>query len=160
MSAKGRKKKARARTTSPRTVDAARSAVMRAVRGSGTHPEVVVRALVRRLGYRATFNKRSLPGKPDIVARAMRKVIFVHGCFWHGHSCKRGRRIPKANRKYWIKKVASNRSRHRKAVRLLRTSGWSTLTLWECQLHDIARALLRIERFLSGHLVSARSARS
>lgn len=130
-------------------VEARRSAIMRAVLGSGTRPELLVRAIVRRLGYSATFNSRSLPGKPDIVLLTIRKVVFVHGCFWHGHACKRGNRIPHTNRDYWIEKVARNRDRHRSAIRMLRAGGWSTLTLWECQLADLSRASARLATFFA-----------
>ena len=157
------KRKARSKTTRTRgrpvSVDPARSATMRAVGSRGTTPELLVRQTVRRLGYRARYNSPTLPGKPDIVILSQRKVIFVHGCFWHGHSCARGDRVPRANRAYWVRKVSANRRRHRIAVRALHELGWFTLTLWECQLHDTASLSRRIGAFLGSpqHPGSSRS---
>ncbi len=88
-----------------------RSAVMRRVKGRGTGPEIAVRRLIWRLGGRYRLNRADLPGKPDIVLAGRRLAIFVHGCFWHGHDCARGARVPKANKAYWIAKVARNRAR-------------------------------------------------
>jgi DNA mismatch endonuclease (patch repair protein) len=135
---------------------AKRSAVMRAVKGRGTAPERVVRRLVWSLGGRYRLNRADLPGKPDIVLPGRRLAIFVHGCFWHGHDCARGARVPKANRDYWTAKVARNRARDAKAREALASAGWRVETIWECELKDRAglegrvRSWLRDSRFQSG----------
>lgn len=149
MRDRARKKTTRLATTHHTSPDPRRSAVMRAVRSKGTGAEKLVRAAVRRLGYRVTYNSESLPGKPDLINRFEKKAIFVHGCFWHGHTCKRGNRVPVSNRAYWIEKVNGNRSRHRKALRLLRSLGWSTLTIWECQLSDLNTLSSRLARLVA-----------
>jgi DNA mismatch endonuclease (patch repair protein) len=130
---------------------AQRSAVMRAVKARNTRPELVVRALVRNIGYarRYRLSGSGLPGKPDLVFGGLRKVVFVHGCFWHGHGCARGARAPKANAAYWRAKIAGNRARDRACVRALRKQGWQALILWECALRDRAAVAARLERFLS-----------
>jgi len=115
-----------------------RSAVMRRVKGAGTAPELAVRRLVWRLGGRYRLNRKDLPGKPDIVLPGRRLAIFVHGCFWHGHDCARGARVPKANRDYWVAKVARNRARDAAARAALLTAGWRVETVWECEMRDAA----------------------
>lgn len=116
-----------------------RSRIMRAVRSKDTSPELIVRKVSFSLGYRHRLHRKDLPGKPDIVYPSKKKVIFVHGCFWHGHDCKRGARVPKNNREYWINKIEKNRKRDKKNQSLLTESGWDYLILWECQIkeHDI-----------------------
>jgi len=115
-----------------------RSAVMRRVKGAGTGPELTVRRLIWRLGGRYRLNRKDLPGKPDIVLPGRRLAIFVHGCFWHGHDCARGARVPKANRDYWIAKVARNRARDAAARLALESGGWRVETVWECEMRDAA----------------------
>lgn len=88
-----------------------RSEIMRRVRSTNTTPELIIRRLVHSLGFRYRLHKKDLPGKPDLVFSGKRKVIFVHGCFWHGHKCKRGNRPPKDNREYWEKKINANMKR-------------------------------------------------
>jgi len=126
-----------------------RSAVMRAVKSSDTAPERAVRAAVCALGYgrRYRLNGR-LPGKPDLVFTALRKVVFVHGCFWHGHDCKRGARRPKDNAAYWTQKIARNRARDAASLRALRDEGWSALVVWECETRDAGALAVRLGRFL------------
>ena len=111
-----------------------RSAVMRAVKGRDTGPERAVRAMLRAFapGYR--LNRADLPGKPDIVYGRRKLAIFVHGCFWHGHDCARGARVPKANRDYWLGKVGRNRARDAVARAALAAAGWRVETVWECEL--------------------------
>jgi DNA mismatch endonuclease (patch repair protein) len=118
----------------PRDAETIRSDTMRAVKGRDTGPERAVRAVLRRFapGYR--LNRRDLPGSPDVAFLGRRKAIFVHGCFWHGHDCARGARAPKANAEYWAKKIARNRARDAAALAALAAIGWTTLTLWECEL--------------------------
>ncbi len=115
-----------------------RSAVMRRIKGKDTSPELKVRRMLTRMGLRYRLHRADLPGKPDIVMPGRRLVIFVHGCFWHGHDCVRGARAPKANRDYWERKIGRNRERdieHRAALEAL---GWRVVTLWECELKDEA----------------------
>ena len=128
--------------------DPARSATMRSVRSEDTQPELVIRRILHRLGYRYRLHDRSLPGKPDIVFSGRRKVVFVHGCFWHGHDCPRGCRVPKANREYWVQKVARNRSRDTQQSGALTREGWQTLTVWECEIAKSEHLISRLIRFL------------
>ena len=111
-----------------------RSAVMRAVKARGTGPELAVRRLIWSLGGRYRLNRADLPGKPDIVLAGRRLAIFVHGCFWHGHDCQRGARVPKANRAYWTVKIAANRARDTAVRDALRAASWRVETVWECAL--------------------------
>lgn len=135
----------------PDTFNAAkRSWIMSLVRSEDTTPELFVRRLVHRMGYRFRLHRRDLPGCPDMVFPSRRKVIFVHGCFWHQHRCKRGRRIPKSNNAYWRSKLGRNVERDRKNQRRLRTMGWDVLVLWECQLHmeNIEALTTKIHKFM------------
>src|SRR5580692_9375210 len=111
-----------------------RSWVMSRVKARDTSPEIAVRRLLHAKGYRFRLHRTDLPGKPDIVFPSRRKAIFVNGCFWHGHDCARGARIPEANRTYWESKVTRNRKRDRLQTHVLEDSGWSVLTVWECEL--------------------------
>lgn len=124
---------------------AKRSEIMSLIRGRDTKPELALRSLLHRLGYRFTVNgpnNRNLPGKPDIVLPKYRTVIFVHGCFWHGHDCARGARVPKANRDYWLAKVGRNRARDAASAEALAALGWRVETIWECELkQDLAGRL-------------------
>jgi DNA mismatch endonuclease (patch repair protein) len=126
-----------------------RSAVMRRVKGKDTAPEIVVRRLIWRLGGRYRLHAASLPGKPDIVLPGRRLAIFVHGCFWHGHDCARGARVPKANRDYWLGKVARNRARDAASCAALTAAGWRVETIWECDLKDRAALEARVEAWLA-----------
>lgn len=128
-----------------------RSAVMRAVKSSDTAPERAVRAAVRALGYarRYRLGGSALPGKPDLVFGAMHKTIFVHGCFWHGHDCKRGARQPKDNADYWCAKIARNRTRDVSVLKALKADGWKSLTIWECETRDAEKLSTKLERFLA-----------
>ena len=113
-----------------------RSAVMRRVKGRDTTPELKVRKALTRLGARYRLHRADLPGKPDIVLPGRRLAIFVHGCFWHGHDCARGARVPKQNRDYWLEKVAKNRARDAAHREALAGKGWRVETIWECELKD------------------------
>ena len=114
--------------------DPARSAVMRAVKGRDTKPEMTVRHAAHALGYRFRLHRKDLPGSPDLVFPRLKKVIFVHGCFWHGHDCARGARAPKTNAEYWQAKIAQNVARDARVLGKLDVLGWETLTIWECEL--------------------------
>lgn len=125
-----------------------RSEIMRRVRSTDTSPEMIVRKLTHSLGYRYRLHRKDLPGKPDLVFPGRKKIIFVHGCFWHGHQCKRGNRIPKKNREYWIKKISSNIVRDKQHLVELAESGWSVLVIWECETKDRETLKRRIVGFL------------
>jgi DNA mismatch endonuclease, patch repair protein len=122
-----------------------RSELMSRIRGVDTRPELIVRRLAHSLGYRFRLHRRDLPGIPDLVFPARRKVVLVHGCFWHRHSHCRFAYNPKSNREFWANKFAANRARDRRAIRQLRAAGWDPLIVWECELRDLTsvrRALL------------------
>jgi len=120
-----------------------RSENMRRIRSKGMKPELLVRSIAHRMGYRFRLHARDLPGRPDLVFRSRRKIIFVNGCFWHGHSCKEGRRVPKSNVDYWMQKIAKNKVRDAKNRRKLKADGWSVLTIWECEKEPEIRQKLR-----------------
>jgi DNA mismatch endonuclease (patch repair protein) len=126
-----------------------RSAVMRAVKGSGTSAELAVRRIVWACGGRYRLNRADLPGRPDIVLPGRRLAIFVHGCFWHGHDCARGARVPKANRDYWLAKVARNRARDAAVQAQLVEAGWRAEVVWECQTRDADGLAQRVRGWLS-----------
>jgi DNA mismatch endonuclease (patch repair protein) len=121
---------------------------MQAVKGKNTSPEMHVRRLLHKEGYRYRLHRKELPGCPDLVFSSKRKVIFVHGCFWHGHNCRRGARLPKSNTEYWRSKVSRNRTRDIAVGEWFGEFGWKVLVLWECELRDNAALLKRLNRFL------------
>ena len=128
---------------------AERSRVMAAVKSRNTTPELLVRRLVFRLGYRFRLHRRDLPGTPDIVLPRLRKIINVHGCFWHMHSCTHGRVAPVKNADYWNAKRNRNRKRDRRVGLQLQRLGWRVLTVWECELRDGPSLQRRLVKFLS-----------
>jgi DNA mismatch endonuclease (patch repair protein) len=128
---------------------AKRSAVMRAVKGRDTGPEKTVRRLLTGLGARYRLHRKDLPGKPDIAMAGRRVAIFVHGCFWHGHDCARGARVPKANRDYWLAKVGRNRARDEASRVSLEAAGWRVETIWECDMKDEAGLRERLAAMLA-----------
>lgn len=111
-----------------------RRRTMRAVKSRDTKPEMIVRRLVHRAGHRYRLHRADLPGKPDLTFSKKKKIIFVHGCFWHGHNCKRGARQPRQNAEYWIQKISHNKERDIKEQETLQAMGWKVLVIWECQL--------------------------
>ena len=125
---------------------------MARVRGKDTGPEMRVRRLVHEMGYRYRLHRRNLPGVPDLAFSSRRKVIFVHGCWWHGHDCPGGRKRPKTNKSYWLPKLERNRTRDAANQVELRARGWDALVLWECQLKDMAGLRKRIGDFLEGRV--------
>ncbi|MGH7016341.1 MAG: very short patch repair endonuclease [Caulobacteraceae bacterium] len=137
-----------------------RSAVMRAVKGRDTSPERALRRLLWARGGRYRLHVADLPGKPDIVLRRRRLAIFVNGCFWHGHECKRGARVPEANRAYWLGKIAANRARDEANQAALTAQGWRVEVVWECEMKDRPAIEARIESWLTkSSLPPAKTAR-
>lgn len=120
---------------------------MALIRDRDTRLELTVCKALRRRGWRFSRNVAALPGKPDVVFRSEKKIVFLHGCFWHWHGCTRCR-MPASNRAYWLKKVHGNRARDRRTARALRAMGWSVITVWECQSRDLDRLAARLERLL------------
>ena len=147
----------------PKTTDVyppeKRSAVMRRVKGKNTTPELAVRRALTRLGARYRLHRKDLPGKPDIVLPGRRLALFIHGCFWHGHDCARGARVPKQNRDYWIGKVDRNRTRDVKSREALAALGWRVETIWECDLKDAAALEARLKALLSSPPSAAKRGR-
>lgn len=132
---------------SDRVPAAKRSEIMRSVKPEDTGPEIAVRKMLHRLGYRYRLHAKDLPGKPDIAFPSRRKVIFVHGCFWHGHRCPYGR-LPKSRLEYWQPKIEANRARDARKTSELRRAGWGTAVVWQCELKDSARTLKKLALFL------------
>lgn len=129
---------------------AARSIRMGRIRHKDTQPELIVRREVSALGYRYRLHVSDLPGKPDLVFRKKRQVIFVHGCFWHRHaalSCRLAR-LPKSRLNFWEPKLTANAARDRRNMRLLRKTGWEVLVVWECQMRDKERLRNTLSTFL------------
>jgi DNA mismatch endonuclease, patch repair protein len=110
-----------------------RSRIMKSVGARDTGPELTVRRLLHRLGYRYRLHRRDLPGRPDIVFPGRRKAIFIHGCFWHGHDCSKGQ-LPKSRTEYWTAKIKANQDRDASAVARLEGACWQTLPVWQCEL--------------------------
>jgi DNA mismatch endonuclease (patch repair protein) len=124
-----------------------RSENMRAIRGKDTKPERLVRSLVHRMSYRFRLHYSCLPGKPDLVFPARRKVIFVHGCFWHSHRCKDGL-VPNTNQEFWLRKLQRNETRDLKNLKDLKLLGWRSMVIWQCELKKQEKLRTRIKRFL------------
>lgn len=124
-----------------------RSTAMAAVKGKNTGPELTVRKLLYGLGYHYRLHAKDLPGRPDIVLRKRQCVIFVNGCFWHGHDCPRGH-VPSSNVEFWERKIGKNRERDIRVQKELRKSGWRVLVLWECELTNASKLERKLRRFL------------
>lgn len=132
----------------------ARSKRMSLIRGKDTKPEMVVRRLVHSMGYRYRLHRRELPGSPDLVFSVRRKVIFVHGCFWHRHpnsTCKLAR-LPKSRQEFWVPKLGSNASRDRRNEQALKADGWDVLVIWECETKDQASLESKIQAFFNDEI--------
>lgn len=125
---------------------AERSKQMSLVRSKDTKPEMIVRRILHAKGYRYRLHRHDLPGKPDIVFPARNKVIFVQGCFWHGHKCRLGR-IPKSRVEFWRNKIENNAKRDSVAKSELKKLGWSILYVWECELRKMDREKLKRKLF-------------
>ena len=122
---------------------------MRRIRSKGMRPELAVRSLVHKMGYRFRLHRKELPGKPDLVFVSLRKVIFVHGCFWHSHKGCKTAHIPKSNLNYWGPKLKGNRIRDAKRLAALRADGWEALVIWECETRGERALQKRIKLFMS-----------
>jgi DNA mismatch endonuclease (patch repair protein) len=112
---------------------AKRSLIMAAIKGKNTQPELFVRKILWAAGYRYRLHAKDLPGCPDIVSRSKRKAVFVNGCFWHGHKCRKGK-LPKTRTKFWAEKIQRNKKRDAINLRKLKRTGWQYLNVWECEI--------------------------
>ncbi|MFD0870722.1 very short patch repair endonuclease [Paenibacillus residui] len=130
-----------------------RSEIMRKVTGKNTKPEIIVRRLLHRMGYRFRLHRSDLPGKPDIVLPKYKTVIFIHGCFWHGHEgCARSK-LPATNRDFWEKKIAKNKVRDKEVFNQLEELGWRVLIIWSCEIQKKKMGILsrRLEKYLKNY---------
>jgi DNA mismatch endonuclease (patch repair protein) len=123
---------------------------MARIRKTDTRPELMVRRLVRRLGFGYRLHRSDLPGTPDLTFSGRRKVIFVHGCFWHRHDCALGRKQPRSRQAYWGPKLDRNVARDAEHISVLSATGWQVLVVWECELRDEAAVTAALARFLGG----------
>ncbi len=114
-----------------------RQAIMRAVKSRDTTPELIFRKALFAEGLRYRLHDKTLPGKPDLVLPKFKAVIFVHGCFWHGHDCPRGARVPKSNTEYWLDKIARNKARDKRNITALEDAGWRVRIVWECSVKNL-----------------------
>lgn len=124
-----------------------RSWLMSRIGSKNTLPEIAVRSVLHRLGFRFRLHVKNLPGTPDIVLPRLKTVVFVHGCFWHGHNCRKGR-IPKSNVEFWLDKVARNKNNNRTQRGKLRKMGWRTVVIWQCQIKEISKLEARLAQDL------------
>ena len=125
-----------------------RSQIMSRVSGKNTKPELIVRSLLHNMGYRFRLHRSDLPGKPDITLPKYKKVIFVHGCFWHGHKdCRRSKR-PTTNKKFWHEKLDKNIERDNVNIRNLKELGWGVLVVWVCEVNEINQLKNKLLTFL------------
>ena len=125
-----------------------RSRIMAQVKSKGMKPEMRVRRMLHGLGYRYRLHRKDLPGRPDLVFPARRKVVLVNGCFWHRHDGCGKVRIPAANRDYWVAKLERNHARDIRNAALLAAQGWAVATVWECELRDMPAVAGRLTDFL------------
>ena len=140
--------RAPSRPATPKTPEE-RSAIMRAVKSRDTTPERLVRDLLRGFAPHYRLHRKDIIGRPDIAYVGRKRAIFVHGCFWHGHDCKRGARSPKANAEYWSAKIARNRARDSANQQKLAACGWRALIVWECELKDRSALEQKLRAFLA-----------
>lgn len=127
-----------------------RSEIMSRIGQKDTKPEIVVRKLLHRMGYRYRLHRKDLPGTPDVVLPKYRKIIFVHGCFWHGHKgCSRAA-LPETNREFWERKIENNKTRDRLTMKELKKLGWKCFVIWQCQIKNLETLERKLRRFLVG----------
>ena len=127
-----------------------RRRIMQSVKSKNTGPELIVRRLLHGMGYRYRLHRKDLPGRPDIALISRRKAIFVHGCFWHGHGCPKGR-LPKSRLEYWKKKLDENKKRDRTKQEQLRSLDWHVLVIWQCETRDLDALAPRLQDFVEGN---------
>jgi len=126
-----------------------RSDIMSRVKNRDTKPELIVRSTLHKMGYRFRLHRRDLPGNPDIVLPKHKKVIFVHGCFWHGHKgCPRSSR-PSSNKKFWNEKIDKNIKRDKNVRKELKRSGWDIMVIWQCEIKDSEKLQRKLTKFLA-----------
>ena len=123
---------------------------MQRVRRKDTRPELIVRKILTRAGFRYRLHSKLLAGTPDIVFPKAKKAIFVHGCFWHRHNCKRGT-TPKANREFWLEKFAANQARDARNIVCLKAAGYASIVIWECETSEVEKLEKKLRRFLDAH---------
>ena len=136
-----------------------RSYIMRSVGTRNTGPELVVRRALHGMGLRFGLHRKDLPGKPDIVLPKHKAVVFVHGCFWHGHNCSKGR-PPKTRLDFWVPKIERNRSRDAESAKMLKKGGWRVLTVWQCQTKHAAKLQSKLEKFFERRASTRRRAKT
>jgi DNA mismatch endonuclease (patch repair protein) len=129
-----------------------RSRMMAGIKGKDTKPELAVRRIVHAMGFRFRLHRRDLPGSPDLVFPRLRRVIFVHGCFWHQHPGCRFAYTPKSNTQFWLNKLEGNTRRDALAVTMLGALGWQVLIVWECETSEQSALTLKINSFLAADL--------
>jgi len=122
---------------------------MSQIKSGNTKPELLVRSLVYRMGYRYALHRNDLPGKPDLVLVRHKKIIFVHGCFWHMHNCRKGRSMPQTRKKFWQTKRKGNKDRDKRNLKKLRKQGWKVLIIWECQTKNTEKLTQKLRKFLT-----------
>lgn len=126
-----------------------RSYIMSRVRGKDTQPEIIVRKMLHKKGVRYRLYRSDLPGKPDIVIPKRKLIVFIHGCFWHGHEgCRKGS-LPKSKVEYWRKKIEANKERDKNTIAQLNELGWETAVIWQCETRDGIMLSQRLDRLLS-----------
>lgn len=128
--------------------------LMSRIRAKNTTPEMAVRSAIHRLGYRFRLHVKNLPGTPDLVFPCRKKVIFVHGCFWHGHFCKK-EKMPKSRVEFWQEKIRNNKVRDRRNCRKLKNLGWDVMVLRECELKNKERMLASVTEFLNRGVIQS-----
>ncbi len=126
-----------------------RSKIMAAVRSKDTKPEMMIRRLVYSMGYRYKLHSDALPGKPDLVFSSKKKVVFVHGCFWHGHNGCNKAQLPKSRTDFWQDKIENNVRRDKRVKRALNRKGWRYLIIWQCQINNLEKVKAKIYTFLN-----------
>ena len=127
---------------------AKRHEIMASIKAHDTKPEKAVRSIIHRMGFRFSLYRKDLPGKPDIVLPRHDKVVFVHGCFWHGHTNCRKSTIPATNTEFWTDKITKNKIRDMKVKRQLRQAGWQVLVVWECEITRTETLIKKLKKFL------------
>jgi DNA mismatch endonuclease (patch repair protein) len=121
---------------------------MSRIRNKNTRPEIIVRSMVHRMGYRYALHRKDLPGRPDMVLTKHHKIIFIHGCFWHIHKCRYGKVKPATNTEFWQTKREGNVARDKRNLRKLRKNGWKVLVVWECQTRHVEKLTKNLQKFL------------